>query len=201
MTVILKADIIEDVNDNLQTGFETDGTDLDKTIIKTLTDMSNRSLLVGSDDSQSLVLDDRTLAYPTGFRHAINITLTDSDGDEKMPLLKLKGGHKQYREYIGENSSSGKPEFYSVFNKFFWLWKPAGEAFTTLIEFYKDHPKSADSIEFETKFESVMFAGTTFWYAVKLNRTASIALWAPIYGEEMRLAVLSRNVQPANVRS
>lgn len=195
--VIVKADIIADVNDNLQTALS--GTELDKAIIKTLADMSNRALLVGTDNSQSLAADDRTLDYPTGFRSVISITLTDASGSEKAPLIKL--GHREYRELLENGSSTGKPEWFSEFNKKFYLWRPAGEVYTALIEYCKNHPKTADSIEFETEFESLMFAGATFWYAVKMNRSKSVQLWGAIYQNELKLAVAGRNVQPSIVRS
>lgn len=198
MAVIVKADIITDVNENLQTALT--GTTLDRAIIKTLTDMSNRALLVGTDVTQALVDGDTTLVYPTGFRSVINITLIDGSGAAKTPLIKLPGGHQEYRELRHNDSSSGTTEWYSEFNKQFFLWRPADRAYTTLIEFRKNHPKDADHILFETEFESLMFAGTTFWHAVAKNRSTSIALWAPIYQNELRLAMLNRNVQPSILR-
>lgn len=200
MAVIVKADIITDVNENLQ--IAATGTDLDRAIIKTLTDMSNRALLVGTDAIQTLADGDTTLVYPTGFRRGgvINITLIDGSGAEKTPLIKLPGGHQEYRELRHNDDSSGTTEWYSEFNKKFYLWRPADRAYTTLIEFRKNHPKDADNIEFETEFESLMFAGTTYWHAVAKNRSASIKLWAPIYAGELRMAMLNRNVQPSILR-
>jgi len=198
MAVIVKADIITDVNANLQTALT--GTALDRAIIKTLTDMSNRALLVGTDADQTLADGDTTLAYPTGFRSVINITLIDGSGAEKTPLIKLPGGHQEYRELRHNDSSSGTTEWYSEFNKQFFLWRPADRAYATLIEYRKNHAKDANNIEFETEFESLMFAGATFWHAVAMNRSVSIALWVPIYQNELRLAMLSRNVQPSILR-
>ena len=199
MTVIVKADIITDVNENLQTEYSTTGTDLDRAIIKTLTDMSNRGLLVGSDATQTLADGDTTLDYPTGFRSAITITLTDSSGTEKTPLIKLPGGHQEYRRLRHNDNVTGTTEWYSEFNKKFYLWRPVDQAYTTLIEYRKNHAKNADSIEFETEFESLMFAGATFWKAVAMKRVSSIQLWSPIYQNELHIAMLNRNVQPSIV--
>lgn len=200
MAVIVKADIITDVNENLQTALS--GTALDRAIIKTLTDMSNRALLVGTDATQTLVDGDTTLAYPTGFRKGgvINITLIDGSGAAKTPLIKLPGGHQEYRELRHNDSSSGTTEWYSEFNKLFWLERPADRAYTTLIEYRKNHAKNADNIEFETEFESLMFAGATYWKAVAMKRISSIALWEPIYARELKMAMLNRNTQPSIVR-
>jgi hypothetical protein len=200
MAVIVKADIIADVDDNLQTalGF----TDLDKAIIKTLSDMSNRGLLVGIDATQVLVDGDTTLAYPTGFRKGgvINITLIDAAGLEKGPLEKMHGGHNEYRKLRHNDSSAGTTVWFSEFNKEFYLWRPANQAYTTLIEYSKNHAKDADNIEFETEFENLMFAGATYWYAAKLGRPTALSLWGPIYNGELRLAMLNRNFQPSTIR-
>lgn len=200
MAVIVKADIIADVNDNLQIALA--GAELDRVIIKILNDMSKRGLLVGIDDGQVLADGDTTLDYPTGFRKGgvINITLIDAAGAEKGPLVKLPGGHKEYRELRHNDSSTGTTVWYSEFNKNFYLWRPADQAYTTLIEYSKNHAKDVDNIEFETEFENLMFAGATFWYAVKMNRAKSTALWGPIYYGELRTAMLNRNIQPAKVR-
>ena len=55
MEVIVKADIIEDVNENLQLGLAADSTKLDRAIIKTLKDMSKNKLLVGTDQVRCTV--------------------------------------------------------------------------------------------------------------------------------------------------
>lgn len=198
MAVIVKADIITDVNENLQ--INASGTGLDRAIIKTLTDMSNRALLVGTDADQTLVAGGTTLAYPTGFRNVISITLTDASSAEKAPLIKLPGGHEEYRRLRENDGSNGKPEWYSEFNKLFYLWRSADEAYTTLIEYRKNHAKTTDSIEFETEFENLMFAGTTFWHAIAMRRTQSILVWGPIYEKELRAAMLNRNIQPSILR-
>lgn len=203
MTVIVKTDIVADVDANLQTNFATANPNgLDSAIIKTLIDMSNRGLLVGTDASQNLVAGGTTLAYPTGFRKggAISITLTDASSAEKAPLIKLPGGHEEYRQLRENDGSNGITEWYSEFNKQFFLWRSIQEVFTTLIEYRKNHAKDADNIEFETEFESVMFAGTTFWHAIAKNRSVSIALWAPIYQRELKAAMANRNVQPSICR-
>lgn len=200
MAVIVKADIITDVNENLQTKFSTEGTDLDRAIIKTLTDMSNRALLVGTDATQTLVDGDTTLDYPTGFRSVINITLIDGSGAEKAPLIKLPKGHREYRELRHNDNSSGTTKWFSEFNKKFWLWRPADQAYTTLIEYRKNHAKDTDNIEFETEFESVMFAGATYHYALAKGRTKAIGIWGPVYFGELKFAMLNRNTQPSIVR-
>lgn len=198
MAVIVKADIIADVNENLQTAFSS--TDLDRAIIKTLTDMSNRSLLVGTDEDQSLAAGDGTLDFPTGYRFAIAITLTDASSAVQAPLIPLPGGHNEYRQLTQNDSSTGKPEWFSEFNKQFHLWRATNQAYTVLIEYYKNHAKDAGNIEFETEFENLMFAGATYWKAVAAKRVSSIQIWAPIYANALRFASLNRKPQPSILR-
>ena len=195
MAVIIKADIVTDVNENLQTAFS--DTDLDRQILKVLTDMSNRGLLVGTDSTQTLVDGSKTLTYPTGFRSAINITLTDSSSNENYPLIKLPGGQKEYRERIAFGGGLRNPEWYAEFDDLIYLYGQASKSYTVLIEFRKNHPKDADNIEFTTELENLMFAGTTFWKAMALNRKASVALWGPIYAGLLREAKLNRKQQPS----
>ena len=198
MAVINKEDIVVDVNDNLQINEGDD--DLDRFILKTLRDMSNRGLLVGTDAAQTLVDGSETLNYPEGFRSVINITLTDSSGNENEPLIKLPGGQKEYRENIAFGGFVSGPTYFSEFNKKFYLLGKAAKAYTTLIEFRKNHPRDADNIEFSDDFENLMDAGTTYWKALQLGRTKALILWKPTYDNEMRKAVLNRNQQSSMMR-
>lgn len=198
MAVITKADIIEDVNENLgNLNLAEDSTELDRAITKTLKDMSKNKLLVGTDDTQTLNNTSTTLAYPTGFREAISITLIDGSGNTKRPLRKLPGGHREYHELRENDSSTGLPEWYSDLNELFHLWRPPNASFTTLIEFYKNHANDPDNIEFDEKFEGVMFAGVTFWKAMALTRIRAVSLWSPIYSGLLRTS--RPNLQPVIV--
>ena len=196
MAVIVKADILTDVNSNLRLA----ETDIDAIINKTLSDMSKRGLLIGTDSTQTLIDGSETLNWPTGYRSTFNITLTDASGDAKKPLLKLPGGQKEYRRRIANGSTGGTPKWFSEFEGKFYLFGRAGQAYTTLIEFRKNHPKDPDNIEFDTDFENLMFAGVTFWKAAQLNRIAGVNMWGPIYQNEMRKAVLERRNQPSMMR-
>ena len=197
MTVIVKAGIIADVNENLLLGLAVDSTDLDRAILKTLTDMSNKGLLVDTDATQTLSDGSKTLTFPTGYRSVINITLTDLSNNENYPLKKLPGGHKEYRENIAFGGGLVNPEWFSEFEGLFYLYGQASKSYTVLIEYRKDHPKTAGAIEFTTEFENLMFAGVTFWKAAALNRSTSIAIWGPIYSGLLREAKLNRRNQPS----
>ena len=197
MAVITKANIIEDVNENLQLGLASDSTALDRAIIKTLKDMSKKKLLVGTDSTQTLTNSSLTLAYPTGFREVISITLIDGSGNTKRPLRKLPGGHREYRELRENDANTGLTEWFSDFNKLFHLWRPPNASFTTLIEYYKNHAKDPDNIEFTDELEDVVFAGVTFWKAAALSRTKAVSIWSQIYSGLLRTS--RPNLQPVVV--
>ena len=196
MAVIVKADILTDVNSNLRLA----ETDIDAIINKTLSDMSKRGLLIGTDTTQTLIDGSETLNWPTGYRSTFNITLTDSSGTEREPLIKLPGGIKEYRQKIAHGSGGSLPRWFAEFEGKFYLFGPAGQAYTTLIEFRKNHPKDPDNIEFDTDFENLMFAGASFWKAAQLNRITAVNIWGPIYQNEMRKSVLERRNQPSMMR-
>jgi hypothetical protein len=198
MAFINKDDIIEDVNENL--GLNASDTDLDRQINKVLSDLSKKGLLIDTDDTQTLDDGDTTLNWPTGYRSTFNITLTDAGGTEREPLIKLPGGIKEYRQKIAHGSTAGIPRWFAEFEGKFYLWGTAGEAYTTLIEFRKNHPKDPNNIEFDTDFENVMFAGVTYWKAAALTRSNAVAIWKPIYDQEMKKVVLDRRNQPSLMR-
>lgn len=197
MAVIVKANIVTDVNSNLQ--LAESGDSLDSVINKVLVDMSKRGLLVGNDSSQTLVDGGLTLNYPTGFRHAIAITLTDANGTPLRPLKKLPDGHAGYRKLRHNDLATGFTQWYSEFEEKIYLWRPASQAYTVLIEYRKNHAKDPGNIEFSTDFENLMFAGATFWKATSMKNASGIAIWGPIYQNELRWASLNRNTQPSIV--
>lgn len=195
---IAKADILTEVNDNLQTAL----TDIDKFIQKALDDLSEEDLLVGTDDTQTLASGDKTLNEPTGFRALVNIVLTiTSSGSKQHPLIALRGGHKSYRELRHNDNSTGIPRWFSNFDGKFYLWRPPNQAFTSLIEYYKNHPAlSGDNIEFEVNFKNAIYAGSTFYTSLKYNRTAAISLWGPAYADAKRKRIDSIVHVPRFVR-
>ena len=202
MAVIVKADIIEDVNENLHFKLAEDSTLLDRHIIKTLKDMSKRGLLRNKDTSQTLSDGSKTLEYPTGYRSAITITLTDSSDNANYPLARLPGGLFEYRERISFGGNLVNPEWYaeSEADQKIFLYGQASKAYTVEIEYRKNHPKDADNIEFSDDFENLMFAGVTYYKALAMSRISAIALWLPSYSNELRLAMLDRNQQPSMMK-
>ena len=195
---ITKADILTEVNDNLQTSL----TDIDKFIQKTLDDLSEEDLLVSTDSTQTLVSGGTTLSEPTGFRALIpgGIILTiTSSSSRQAPLEKLPRGQKQYNQLRHNDSTTGIPRWFSNFNKLFFLWQPANQAFTSLIEFYKNHPTlsgETGSIEFDDNFKNAIYAGATFYASLKYARTKAISIWKPMYDDAKNKRIDSMPRQP-----
>jgi hypothetical protein len=193
---ITKANILTFVNTALQENFS--GTQLDTEIQQVLDDLSDEDLLVGSDDTQTLSSGDLTLNTPTGFRALIAITLTiTSSGSEQYPLQKLKGGHQEYRKLRHNDSSSGIPRWFSEFNDLFYLWRPPNQNFSTLIEYYKDHPQDVNTIEFdEGKYKNVIYNGVTYFVAMNRGKITYLNIWKPAYYEEKAKIILEHPPLP-----
>lgn len=196
---IAKADILTEVNENLQTSFT--ASEIATRIQAILDDLSEEDLLVETDSTQTLADGDTTLNEPTGFRALVAITLTiTSSSSEQYPLIKLKGGHKQYRELRHNDDTTGIPRWFSNFDGKFYLWRPPSQAFTSLIEYYKDHPQDIDTIEFGDIYQEAIYAGVTWKMAVKQGRTRMINLWGLIYHNAKQKRIDAMAHQPRIVR-
>ena len=79
--------------------------------------------------------------------------------------------------YVYENL----PEGYSEYDDKFYLWRPTNQAATVLIEYYKNHPQDVDNIEFADNFKNAIYAGVTYYLALKHKKTSYVQLWLPIY--------------------
>ena len=144
---------------------------------------------------------DFTFDEPAGYRAMVSLSLTiNSTNSKQSPLIKLPGGHKQYRELRHNDNATGIPSFFSHFNGKFYLWRPPSEDFTALIEYYKNHPQDVDNIEFDDNFKNVIYAGATFKCALEKGRTRMIQLWGPVYHDAKQKRIDSMVYQPRIVR-
>ncbi len=195
---IEKDNIITFVNEALRELYS--DTDLDVAIQTCLNDLSKESLLVDTDDSQSLASGDTTLDYPDGFREIVAITLTNANDNTDEPLEPLAGGHEEYRALVLSGTSRGTPKYYSEFDDKFWLWSMPGAAFTVKIEHYKAHPQDVDDIEFGDDFANVINFGTAYYKALIAAKTTYISVWGPPYIIEKDAVRLLVPQQPHIVR-
>jgi len=157
------------------------GTQLHNAIQLCLNDLSNENLLVSTDESQSLVSGDLSIKYPTDFKDLVSITLIDSSSVEGKPLIKLPGGHKEYRRLRDNDSSTGVTSWFSEFDEKFWLWRPANGSYTPKIEYYRRHPQTPSAILFGEDFRNAIYFGTTYYKALLRGMSKHIARWLPVY--------------------
>lgn len=177
---IEKAVILTRVNTRLQLA----ETDIDEQIQEILDDLSEEDLLEDTDDTQTLVTDSTTLNEPTGFRALIDIVLTvTATGSEQFPLMPLKQGIVQYDQLRHNDNSVGIPRWFANSNGQFFLWRPANQAFSSLIRYYKEHPQDVNDIEFGDNFRNAIYAGVTMKVAMDKSNTRMINQWAAIYGD------------------
>lgn len=196
---IEKANILTRVNARLQTNFVVG--DIETQIQEILDDLSEEDLLEDTDDTQTLTSGNTTLDEPTGFRALIDIVLTiTSSGSEQFPLLALKQGIRQYDMLRHNDNSIGIPRWFANSNSQFFLWRPANQAFTSLIRYYKNHPQDVDNIEFDDNFKNVIYAGVTWKMALEAGRTRMIAIWGIMYDRTKQKRVNSTVHVPRFVR-
>lgn len=179
-------DIITDINAVVGEALHADdssfsSTQLHRAIQLCLNDLSNENLLVGTDETQSLSSGDLSIDYPTDFKDLVSIILVDSSSVEGKPLIKLPGGHKEYRKLRDNDASTGVTSWYSEFDDKFWLWRPANGSYTPKIEYYRRHPKTPAAILFGEDFRNAIYFGTTYYKALLRKMTDHIAIWRPVY--------------------
>ena len=194
---IAKANILTRVNERLETAF----TDIDTQIQEVLDDLSEEDLLVGTDTTQTLTNGGLNLVHPTGYRAMVAITLTvTASSSEQHPLIKLPQGHAQYRELRHNDDTIGIPRWFSDFDKKFFLWRPPNQAFSSKIEYYKDHSQDVNNIEFSDNYKNVIYAGATWKMALEKGRISMINLWGAIYADAKQKRVNSFAHQPRITR-
>ena len=59
--------------------------------------------------------------------------------------------------------------------------------YSAKIEYFKDHAKDADNIEFAIEFENCLCFGTAYHYALLHRREVYAAIWGPKYDAELAL--------------
>lgn len=196
----IESGILAFVNEALRKNF-TAG-DLDVAILLCLKDLANHNLLVGTDTSQTLVADGTTLNYPTNFKRLISLVLIDGNSQPKRPLIALKGGHEEYEVLRRNDTNSGQTTHYSEFDEQFFLWRPADQAYTTNIKYFRYHPKTTAAINnilFGDEFENAIFYGTAFFKALLLKNAEGENRWGPMFINEKRMRRLSMKTDPAIV--
>ncbi|MDO8302919.1 MAG: hypothetical protein Q7T18_06745 [Sedimentisphaerales bacterium] len=172
---IAKANILSFVNSSLNRK----ETNIDVAIQMCLNDLSNASLLIGTDATQGLIDGSTYLSYPTGLKELISIVLNDSA--DRPPLLPM--AYEEYLENMAYPSKS-EPEYYSEFNKRFYLWKPSGGVYTSLISFYKYHPQDVGTIEFGDEFTNAINYGSAAFFAMTKRLTDYLNIYMPMYQAE-----------------
>jgi hypothetical protein len=193
--MITKANIIAFVNEALRLKLGSTSTELDIAIQTCLNDLSNANLLPAEDTAQTLILDSKTLDYPTAFKQLISIVLNDGTYDLE-PLRAIPGGMTEYGRLMKNFSSGSEPTHYTEFNKKFYLWTPSGGAYTAKIKHYKFHAQSVASIEFGDEFSNAICWGTALFKAVMTQRTELIQNLAQMYGGEKEIRRLEMPIEP-----
>ena len=172
-------------------------TDIDVEIQIVLDDLSKHNLLTAEDTDQTLESGDTYLEYPTGFKQLVSIVLNDGTYDGP-PLKKIPGGHKEYRQWMEDETSTdySEPEWYSEYDSKFFVYHPADGDYTSVIEYYKYHPQDVNTIEFGDEFKNCIKFGTAFEVACAKGLSRYISIWGPRYEKEKLEMIDNSNQQP-----
>lgn len=194
---IAKADILTFVNGALKRSFS--GTQIDVQIQSVLNKLSAKELLVGTDTDQSLASDDEYLNYPTNYKRLISIVLNNGSTDGE-PLEPIPGGYLEYLRWMEGAVSTGEPEWFTAHNSKFYVWRPANGAYTASIEFYKNHAKDLDNIEFGDEFTDVINAGAAYKVALRYGLSRYLNIWEPEYGRLLQERIDNAPMLPTIVQ-
>jgi len=180
----IRTAVMEFVNDALNEGYAI----TDKTFLRALqaclNDLGNDEFLIGQDTDQALVAGGLTLAYPTDYKSLISIVLIDSSSVRQRPLVPLVEGYEGYCRLRGNDSNTSIPRWYAEHNSLFHLWRPAGGAYTSEIDYYRYHPQTPEDILFSEEFRNAIEFGTTYFKALFAKKLSEMKHWRAIYYEE-----------------
>jgi len=200
---IAKADVIAFWNESRKGTLAEDATKLNIALQACLDDLSNSNFLLRSDTTQTLTSSSKYLAYPALYKKVESGGIILNDGNYDLePLIKLGGGWEEYAQLMKSFNDGGRttPRHYAENNRRFYLYRPPGASYTSVIWFYKYHAKDVDNIEFGDEFKNAICFGTVYFKSMIQGNPKYTQLWQPRYYEEKMLRRLNMNSQPAIVR-
>lgn len=194
----IESDILSIVGEALElnSSYYTTG-QLDNAIKMCLADLSKTCPIDETDDSKTLAINTAYIAVPTDYINLIAITLKDSSNIWYEPLKKLKGGQKEYRRLLDEDSSTDRPEYYSEFDDYFWLWRKSNAVYTVKIEYGRAHPQTPLNILYGEIARSAIYAGVCYFKALLKRSPIHIQHWGQQYAYEKEQLRQNWNFQPS----
>ena len=144
--MILKAELIQTVNETLKRNYAVDGTELDAKIISVLKDLSRRGNFLTEESTRATIADRAYYSMPAHYKDRLLIMI-----DDYYPL-----GWETFKQYQEERSLSpsatGYPQMFSKMNKFYYL-RPTPDSADYLIRLFFAcyHPEKVtiDSVEYK----------------------------------------------------
>lgn len=177
---ITKSQILTFVNKAL----ERDETDIDLELNRVLFDISTAGNFLADIDTSNTIDDsDSIIDYPTNWKALDNIRLLDGNGRFTDYLDEIS-----YNEYLSSQflNMKSQPTAFAVWNEQILFTPIAPEEYTVYLSYFKIHPATPDSIQFDDRFLSVLQSGVTFEVASSYGLTDQISLWSARYNADMR---------------
>ena len=139
---ILKAELIQVVNDTLNRKYDTAGTELDTQITAVLKDLSKRGNFLTEESTRATIADRAYYSMPDHYKDRLLIMI-----DDYYPLEWET--FKQYQDAIALYDGTDYPLKFSKMNEFYYL-RPTPDDIYTIRQFFASfHPEivTVDSVE------------------------------------------------------
>lgn len=179
---IVKADLLDAVNDNL----ERNETNIDRQIKRALLRISNsNTFLANIDTSNTIDSDTNVIDVPDNFKKLQNIRLQNVSSELYSNWLN----RITYQEYLTTypiNISSVSTQFALYNNRQIYFLPFSDQEYTVEISYFSIHPPTPDDIIFDDRFLSVLESACTFEVALKFNMTDEIRIWSQVYGQDLK---------------
>ena len=181
---ILKAELIQTVNNTLNRNYDIAGTEMDSKITATLKDLSKRGNFLTEESIRSTEVDRAYYSIPAHYKDKLLVLI-----DDYYPLEWET--FSQYQQEISIDSSTNYPLSFSKINKFYYL-RPTPDAIYTIRQFFACyHPevvsvdgvdtKACDSILFDDIYRQALELRLIWTEAVSLGLTQKAAEYFGYY--------------------
>ena len=171
---ILKAELIKVVNNALNRGYSTSGTDLDEKITATLKDLSQLGNFLQDEFKRQTVIDRDYYSLPTNFKDLLFVGMKNFDDTIIYKPLEYER-FAMYKRNIYYDNTTGTPTRYAWQSGYMYP-RPIPNAIFNMYWWYSYyHPetigedKACDSILFDDIFREAIEMGLLYRVALGLN--------------------------------
>lgn len=168
--MILKAELIQVVNETLNRKYAVDGTELDEKITSALKDLSKRGNFLTEESERKTIADRAYYSMPAHYKDRLLIMI-----DDYYPLEWET--FKKYQEERSVISDTGPPKAFCKMNKFYYLRPTPDSADYTIRQFFACyHPETMTVEEEEVKACDHILFNDIYRKAIELRLIWEVAI-------------------------